>query len=226
MFNCFIHRLKGNKMALNFCGIDCGFTGGISILSENDLDNPIVYKMPIIKEVKKVNGKKKTKQFYDLLEIRKIFKKNLDKNAIFIVEKVSSMPREGSVSSFNFGRGFGNIEGVVVGLFGHSPIFVTPQSWKKHFPELITDEMRNIKVEMKEIRFAGKTLKDKEAKKENKRQVDKLGRQFKSLAKTEARMLVSKFYPNMSDRFVKKNTDGLAESLLIAQYGSVNSLIW
>ena len=57
------------------------------------------------------------------------------------------------------------------------------------------------------------------AKKLNKKEIDKLGRQFKSLAKTEARMLVSKLFPSISDRFIKKNTDGMAESILIALYG-------
>jgi hypothetical protein len=206
-------------MALNFCGIDCGFTGGISIILGNDLDNPIVYKMPVIKEVKKVKGKNKTKQFYDLLEIRKIFKNHLSKNSIIFVEKVSNMPGEGSSSTFSFAKGFGNMEGLIVGTFGNLPVLITPQSWKKYFPELITNEMRGIKAEMKELRLAGKKIKGKEAKKENKKHIDKLGRQFKSLAKTEARMLVSKLYPSISDRFVKKNTDGMAESLLIALYG-------
>jgi len=205
-------------MIFEFCGIDCGFTGGISIILKNDLDNPIVYKMPVIKEVKKVNGKTKTKQYYDLLEIRKIFKNNLNKNSIIFVEKVSNMPGEGSTSTFNFAKGFGNIEGLIVGLFGHPPILVTPQSWKKNFPELITDEMLGIKQKMKDLRAFDKTLKDKDSKKLNKKEIDKLGRQFKSLAKTGARELVSKLFPSISDRFVKKNTDGMAESILIALY--------
>ena len=209
-------------MAISVCGIDPGYTGGLSIFLENSLDAPLVYKMPVIKTVKKVNGKKKTKQNYDLLEIRRIFKKNLNKNTIFAVEKVSSMPREGSVSSFNFGFGCGSLEGLIIGLFDKKPLLVTPQKWKKEFPELITDEMLIIKAEMKELRLVDKTLKDKKTKKENKKHIDKLGRQFKSLAKTEARKLVSKLYPGLSGRLIKKNTDGLAESLLLAVYARDN----
>ena len=82
--------------------------------------------------------------------------------------------------------------------------------------------MRDIKVEMKELRIYGKTLKDKKQKKLNKKEIDKLGRQFKSLAKTEARELVSRLYPGLSDRLIKKNTDGLAESLLLAVYARDN----
>lgn len=200
------------------CGIDCGFQGGISILS-NEYDNPIIFKMPVIKEEKIFKGKKKIKRSYDLLELRRIFKNNLEKNSIIWLEKVSSMPGEGSVSSFNFGKGFGSIMGVIVGLFAHNPTLVSSQTWKKHFPELVTDKMKEIKSKIKELRVNGRILEDKASKKENKRQVDKLGREFKSLSKTEARNLASVRYPDIADLFKKKNSDGMAESLLIMLYG-------
>ncbi len=208
-----------------FCVIDPGFQGGISIITENDSENPIIYRMPVIKITKMVKGKKRIKQFYDLLEIRKIFKKYLNKKSILMVEKVAPHVGEGSVSSFSFGRGYGNLEGIIVGLFEKPPIEVSSQTWKKYFPELITDEMRKIKIEMKELRIIDKTLKEKGAKNANKKQIDKLGRQFKSLAKTEARELVSKLYPSISDKFIKKNSDGMAESLLIALYGRNYELV-
>ena len=197
------------------CGIDVGFLGGISIIDNSDV--PVVYKMPVIKEIKKVKGKNKTKQRYDLLEIRNILKKHLTIDGTIIIERVSTMPGEGSVSSFNFGKGMGNLEGICVGLFGHLPIFVSPVSWKKHFGgDLITEGMITLKAEIKDLRASGKTLKDKETKKENKKQIDKLNRQVKARAKTAARILASTLYPELHDAFEKKNTDGMAESLLIA----------
>ena len=90
-------------MAFKFCGIDPGFTGGISIFDDK-MDSPIIYKMPVIKEIKVVRGKKKIKRSYDLIEIRKIFNDFLDDNSVFFIEKVSSHPGEGTTSSFNFGR--------------------------------------------------------------------------------------------------------------------------
>ena len=60
--------------------------------------------------------------------------------------------------------------------------------------------------------------------KEYKKQIDKLGRQVKAEAKTLARHLASDFYPELSDNFVKKNSDGVAESLLIALYGRDNQV--
>jgi len=44
-------------------------------------------------------------------------------------------------------------------------------------------------------------------------------RDLKSQAKTNARLLAAKLYPGLAQKFEKKNTDGLAESLLIALYG-------
>jgi len=194
-------------------GIDCGLTGGISILKDK-YKTPTVYKMPI----KPVVVNKKKKNTYDITEIVNIFFSYKDKKVLFCIEKQGVRQGEGSVSAMTIGKNYGMLLGLAYAL-GFDVMEITSQSWKKYFPELITDDMRGIKAEMKELRFAGKTLKDKEAKNLNKKQIDKLGRQFKSLAKTEARELVSKLFPSISDKFIKKNTDGMAESILIALYG-------
>jgi len=95
---------------------------------------------------------------------------------------------------------------------------VTPQRWKKEFPELTTSVMVAKKAEAKELRAYGKTLKEKAPKEQNKKDVDKLNRQVKAEAKTAARELVSGKYPKLSDMLKKKNADGVAESLLIALF--------
>ena len=64
--------------------------------------------------------------------------------------------------------------------------------------------------------WSGKKIEDKEGKKENKKQIDKIGRKFKSLAKDEARFLASRLFPSISQKFIKKNTDGIAEAVLIS----------
>ncbi len=196
-------------------GIDCGLIGGISILRDK-YKTPIVCKMPI----KPIIVNKKKKNTYDMIEIVNIFSFYKDKKVLFCIEKQGVRQGEGSVSAMTIGKNYGILLGLAYAL-DFEVIEVTPQSWKKHFPELITDEMKNIKVEMKELRLVGKKIEDEEVKKENKKYVDKLGRQFKSLAKTEARMMVSKLFPSISDKFVKKNTDGMAESILIALYGQI-----
>lgn len=210
-----------------FCGIDPGFSGGIAFLNDKPQSSPIIYKMPVIKEIRVVDGKKSIKQSYDLLAIKELFEKHLTKDSIFILEKVGPHRGEGTVSSFNFGRGFGNLEGLIVGLFGKLAIKVTPQRWKKYFPELVTNLIIEKKQEVKELRVIGKTLKDKEVKKQNKKDIDKLNRQIKNEAKTASRGLISSRYPASADMFVKKNTDGMAESVLIAIYGMdhINELV-
>jgi len=196
---------------------DPGVTGGISILDGKKI--PIVYKMP----VRDVIVNKKKKKEYDLdviLSILEPYRSKL-KKVLYIQEKVQSMPGEGSVSSFKFGKSSGMTIGLAIGL-NFTVVEVSPQKWKKEFPELITASIIKNKTEIKQLRLKSKTLKDKEQKKQNKKSIEKLGRQIKTEAKTAARELVSKKYPKLIDKFKKKNTDGMAESLLIAIYGRKN----
>ena len=72
---------------------------------------------------------------------------------------------------------------------------------------------------MKEIKVSYKLLKDNKVKKENKKVIEKLNREIKAEAKSAARDLAGKMYPDKAEQFKKKNSDGLAESLLIALYG-------
>ncbi len=199
-------------MAKVIVGVDVGLTGGISILIGKK--TPLVYKIP----VKKIVVNKKNKNTYDMPSIVNILKKYKDDNVLFYIERQSTRPGEGAVSAMTIGKGYGQLLGVAY-AFAFNIVIVSPRTWKKCFPELTTDEMLDIKAGMKKSRLFGKTLEDKDQKKENKRYIEKLGRNFKSLAKNEARKLVSTKYPGLSDLFKKKNSDGLAESLLIAIYG-------
>ncbi len=198
-------------------GIDCGLKGGISILINNK--SPLIYRIPL----KKIIVNKKNKNTYDMVEIINIFKKYKNKKVLFVIERQQVRRGEGSVSAMTIGKNYGQLLGVAYAL-EFKVIEVTPQSWKKCFTELITAEMTDIKVRMKELRLIGKKLKGKEEKNENKKQVDKMGRKFKSLAKTEARTLVSKLYPAQSDKFVRVDSDGMAESVLISLYGKAQNL--
>jgi crossover junction endodeoxyribonuclease RuvC len=47
-----------------------------------------------------------------------------------VIERAQAMPRQGIASAFNYGRGFGTIEGVVFAL-GLPHSFVTPAAWKR-----------------------------------------------------------------------------------------------
>ena len=136
------------------------------------------------------------------MALRDIFKKiyKIDKNAIVGIENVSVRFGEGSVSAFNFGKGIGQLQMAIV-MLGFEMNLIAPQTWKKSFPELVTDEMLKIKEQAKKAIGKAKTT---------------LNRKYKELAKTEARFLAQKLYPGIEEMFVRKKDDGRAESLLIA----------
>ena len=195
--------------------IDPGLSGAISIL-EGDKE-PLIYRIPL----KKIIVNKKNKNTYDMVKIIDIFKEYKNKKILFVIEKQNVRQGEGAVSAMTIGKNYGQLLGVAYAL-NFTVIEVTPQRWKKHFPELINDYIREKKEEAKKLRNLGKLLKDKEEKKQNKKQVDKINRQVKVEAKKNARELASKLYSTLKDMFIKTNTDGLAESLLIGIFGKEN----
>ena len=208
-------------------GVDPGFGGGICIL---DGDKIFIYDIPLIEMVK--NGKKKRK--YDSLGIVDTIKSHLEnnKNVLCGIELVHSNPGEGSVSSFNFGRGLGVLEGILAALTSSEPASISPQSWKKYYPELETSEIaqtredqKKVSEELRIVEKQNKTVKDKDIKnsnkiklKELKKDADRLGRQIKSLSKDASRAMALKLAPNFAEDFKLKKNDGRAESLLIANY--------
>ena len=223
--------------------IDPGLAGGISIL-EGDKE-PLIYRIPL----KKIIVNKKNKNTYDMVKIIDIFKEYKNKKILFVIEKQNVRQGEGAVSAMTIGKNYGQLLGMAYAL-EFNVIEVTPQRWKKHFPELINDYIREkkeeakklreinkkIKKEIDELKIVKKRIKEKEEKKQNRididklneqvienmKQVDKINRQIKVEAKKNARELASKLYPALKDMFIKTNTDGLAESLLIGIFGKEN----
>lgn len=197
-----------------FIGLDPGVVGGISIICN---DKVVIERLPVKSIV--VNHKKK--KTYDLDEFYNILSKFAGKKVLFIQEKVASRPGEGSVSSFNFGKSCGSTLGMAI-AFGFKVVEISPATWKKCFSDLNNTDINNMKEETKKLRSISKTLKDKDLKNENNKRIKKLNRQIKIEAKNAARALVSLLHPEFSDYFKQKNSDGMAESLLIALYGRKN----
>lgn len=102
-------------------GIDPGITGAISVLSDTG-EFVSVHDMPIMKL-----GKAKKNQVNPVALAHLIFS---IKPTSAIVEKVGAMPGQGVASMFNFGMGYGVIQGVLSGL-GVPYELSTPQKWKK-----------------------------------------------------------------------------------------------
>lgn len=196
--------------------IDPGISGGISVIDIKTNKLLLYQKNPVKKND---NNHKKS---YDLDGFKEIFANY--KNAYLITELVHSMPREGSSSSFNFGRSSGQIEGLAKGMEIHYQ-HITPQKWKNYYKEeLISDEMRELKEEISQLKKDSKEIKDKTKKTTNKKEITKLNNQYKKLSKDQARLFAVSIFPETEDMLSKATYDGVAESILIGQYFKDNIL--
>ena len=169
-----------------YISIDPGMSGAVAVINEENIE---IFNTPLKKE----DGDND----YDIKAMSDILKKHQNEDVICMIEAVFSMNSQGVVSVFNFGRGKGLWEGIAH-CCNFKVFMVSPQTWKKYYPELIM----HTKID--------KALPKKEQ--------DKLKRLKKAEAKTKARELASKLYPSLSDRFKKVKDDGPAESLLMALY--------
>lgn len=207
-------------------GVDPGLSGGITILNGKK-DEMEVYPMPIRTEIKGTKKKPKKVNSIDQKGIIDILSKVKGKKVLFIIERVTSRGGEAPNRAFNFGYGWGYIQGVAWTL-GFDVDIVTPQKWKKSIPELETAEISKIRDD---ISFLKDDLKDLQARKmpkdkikEKKKEISQKDSKLKRLAKSAAREVASKKYPKQKDNFRLVKHDGLAESLLIALYGK-NELV-
>jgi crossover junction endodeoxyribonuclease RuvC len=98
---------------LNLIAIDPGLKGGIAIHYQG-----ITTAQPI-----PIAGK-----VIDLPTIAALIRSHPPDVAV--IEKVGSMPGQGVASTFSFGMGYGQIQGLLAGL-GIPFELVTPQAWKK-----------------------------------------------------------------------------------------------
>jgi len=195
---------------------DPGNKGGITVLSPDD--EVLVFSMPVIKQITGSGKKKKTKTVYDVKKISEIAKEYSTDDTIFAIEKVSSRPGEGVVSSFNFGMGYGELIGISVSISGELPLLVSPTIWKKYFPELIIDEMEKMKDEQKELRSELKQIEDDKLKKQYKKDIKNIQVKIKKESKTQSRVICQEKYPDIKDEFKKVQDDGKSDSLLIGLY--------
>lgn len=112
-------------------GIDPGITGAISFF-DDDGELLGVEDMPT-----KPLGKKRQVDSFELSAMLEVFivcgsKFQCDAvEPVAYLEKVHAMPSQGVTSMFNFGMGYGAIQGVLAAN-GILCNLVTPQAWKKH----------------------------------------------------------------------------------------------
>jgi hypothetical protein len=192
-------------------GIDNGLKGAISIIDVSN-NTQTVYPMPVRKNARDKNE-------YDLPKIIDILKPYKYKKVLFAQEMASPRFHEGSISSFTSGRGFGQVQGIAF-AFNFNHILVSSQSWKKHFPELESKIISDMRIKIKELKLLNKTIKDIKVKNKNKKEIVKLNRLLKVQSKDEARFLATKLLPSLSEQFKLKKNDGNAEAVLIAIFAA------
>ncbi len=108
---------------MNIIGIDPGLSGAIALLDAHSL--PAVWDMPTIEVT--VNGKKR-RRIDQHAFVRLII--GIGKVDMIVLEEAGTRPGEGSVAAFSYGRGFGQLEGVLCAL--ERPLtLVRPQVWTK-----------------------------------------------------------------------------------------------
>lgn len=119
---------------MKILGIDPGNRGGIALIHN---DNIQVYPTPT--EEILVNKRRKT--FLNLQEIAELIRK-LSPNLCYM-EKVTAMPNQGVTSMFNFGMGYGALQGILTALNVPTTL-IRPQEWKRHLLEYDTDKDASI----------------------------------------------------------------------------------
>lgn len=182
-----------------FFGIDPGISGGISAISE-DGDVLLAEATPCFKISK--NGKMKTE--YDIAGMVGIFKNFDSKSSIVCQELTHAMPGNGGVSMYNFGRGHGIWEGIVNAL-GIRHVFCTPQKWKEMYPDISVDKLSK----EERSRMTGK-------------EISSWKRKAKSDAKKKSIEKAKSMFPAIESKIIMVKHDGIAESLLIANWLKIN----
>jgi len=200
------------KKYTTIVGIDPGMGGAVTIMTESGLID--IFDVPLMEEGKGKNKKK----VYDIISMSNIIRPHKGKKTIICIELVHAMPGQGVSSTFGFGRGLGIWEGIIAGLSCDKEV-ITPQRWKKQWADVLLmtsiEKPEILKSKPEQLKKMTKASKEEFllAKKEYGRKRAKQ----KEAAKDAARLLASKIYPNLSDKFKLKKHDGRAESLLIAE---------
>ena len=108
-----------------YIGIDPGLTGALAHLSPAGIIR--ARDLPVLQTRK---GGKNTLDVHATVSLLHYLADVSGPDLTVILEEVNSMPKQGVVSTFTFGRTFGQLEGVIVGL-GLKLHMVRPAVWKK-----------------------------------------------------------------------------------------------
>jgi hypothetical protein len=106
-------------------GVDPGISGGAAVIDSGSGDLVIGFRMPVMKH--------RGKSIVDAAELyTRLTEGRVPTIEAAVIEQVNSMPGQGHVGAFTFGRATGAAEAVAMVLCGRTH-WVTPAAWKKHF---------------------------------------------------------------------------------------------
>lgn len=103
---------------MKYIGIDNGLSGGIAVIEDRKILE--ILPMPVVAGTKGKNE-------LDILVIQNLLWKY---RGVLIIEKAQAMPKQGSVSMFNYGKNYGIIIGLAVSV-GMPTHYIPPKTWQK-----------------------------------------------------------------------------------------------
>lgn len=105
-------------------GIDPGLTGAIAFLRDEYMECTGLYDMPVL-------SFGTNKHQVNAAELAKIIHNGgNNETPVIYLEQVNAMPGQGVSSMFNFGMGYGVVQGIC-GALGYPMVLVRPNAWKR-----------------------------------------------------------------------------------------------
>lgn len=144
-------------------GIDPGLQGSIVALNERVVS---VHRMPLLE------GKRARLDVHRLAQILRLGSLDLQLGPdpryyqspdLITIEQAQAMPKQGVVSSFNYGTTYGTLLALLT-LSGHPHRVVSPQVWKRQFGLAGNTKVAAIEVALRRIPMLREALYDGEGK--------------------------------------------------------------
>lgn len=186
---------------------DVGLTGGMCFRSGTSIG---AGPMPVLERI--VNKKKVVTLNLEL--VTSYLKTN--KPDLVGIELVHSMPKQGVASTFKFGMGYGQLQGICAAL--RIPfVLIAPQVWKKEmvgkYLELIKDEYAQIVIEIEDD--SSLTLNEKIDHLKICKIELKKAKKYSSIVYVKSRGYTVNMYVTAQS---KHKSDGIADAICIADF--------
>ncbi len=203
-------------MKLLIVGIDPGANGGIALIDEKGTCIKS-QRTPVNKVVKsgKVRNELDAAAAFGMLRHYQALATEMDARFVICIERVLAFFMDGVISSFSLGRNIGIWEGIITSLEvpHHS---IPPQVWKKAIINKTVPVPKSAVANSKKPVAEGETVSEAKAERAIvSKQRTKLAYMRKLLAIEAAKRL----FPLALVGVKKKELDGIAEALLIAEWG-------